>query len=164
MLKPKQQGREVLVTDSTEWLEWSLQRLVDDAGVPDESLFQSWLETALADAGPVSVNLRIVDEAEGWALNRQWRGKDGPTNVLSFPADMPLVDGRRVLGDIVLCAPVIAREAVQQGKVAGHHWAHLTIHGALHLLGYDHIEASAAERMEALEVDLLSRLGMANPY
>ena len=152
------------MTEQTDWLELNIQRLVADETLPDDAAFRGWLEVALADAGPVSINLRIVDEAEGWALNRQWRGKDSATNVLSFPADMPLIEGRRVLGDVVLCAPVVAREALHQGKDPLHHWAHLCVHGGLHLLGFDHTEADEAERMEAIEVERLAQLNVPNPY
>lgn len=152
------------MTEQADWLELNIQRLVADEAIPDDREFRRWLEVALADAGPVSLNVRIVDEAEGWALNRDWRGKDSATNVLSFPADMPLIEGRRVLGDIVLCAPVVAREAVQQGEQALHHWAHLCVHGGLHLLGFDHTDAEDAERMEAIEVERLAALNIPNPY
>ncbi len=145
-------------------IEVEIQRLVDDPGVPADALIHEWAGRALADAGAVAVNIRIVDEAEGWALNRQWRGKDSATNVLSFPAELATPDGVRVLGDVVLCAPVVLREAVEQGKRVADHWAHLVIHGLLHLLGFDHTESDQAERMEAREIELLADLGLGNPY
>jgi probable rRNA maturation factor len=145
-------------------IELEIQRLVDDPGVPDDQLIESWVAAALADQGDALVNLRVVGEAEGWALNRQWRGRDCATNVLSFPADAPEVDGKRILGDVVLCAPVVAREAVEQGKALQAHWAHLVLHGVLHLLGFDHIDGEHAEVMEAREIELLAGLGISNPY
>ncbi len=145
-------------------IELEVQRLLDAPDLPGDERIRSWVEHALIDQGSVLVNLRIVDHAEGWALNRQWRGKDSATNVLSFPAEHPAVGGVRVLGDIVLCAPVITREAAEQGKPPEAHWAHLVIHGLLHLLGHDHIHAPEANAMEAREIELLAGLGFANPY
>ena len=118
----------------------------------------------LADAPfALSISIRLADDAEVHELNRQWRGKDKPTNVLSFPAD-ETVDGVRLIGDLALCAPVIAREAAEQGKTTLAHHAHLTVHGVLHLLGYDHEDEAGAARMEALEIRILAGLGHANPY
>lgn len=145
-------------------IELEIQRQLDDRQLPEDEQIESWVRHALAGQGSVMVNIRIVDLAEGWALNRQWRGKDSATNVLSFPADIPAADGVRVLGDVVLCAPVIAREAAEQGKSSAAHWAHLVIHGLLHLLGFDHIHAQQAQAMEARETELLAGLGFANPY
>lgn len=120
-----------------------------------------WIRHALAVDGEITV--RIVGEAEGRQLNRSYRAKDYATNVLSFPAD-ETIDGVRLLGDLALCAPVIAREAGEQGKSVRAHHAHLTVHGVLHLLGHDHEDAAGAERMEALEIRILASLGYANPY
>lgn len=111
--------------------------------------------------------MRIVDEAESRALNHRFRDRDAPTNVLSFPAgdDLVLPEGEaRPLGDIVLCAPVVEREAALQGKPAGAHWAHLLVHGALHLLGYDHGNDADAAEMEALEIAVLAAGGLPDPY
>lgn len=136
-------------------------------GVPAPASFARWVRAALASMRRRGlVSIRVVDEAEGRALHRDYRQRDYPTNVLAFPAE-PLpkgVKGPRLLGDLVLCAPVVAREARAQGKRAADHWAHLTVHGTLHLVGYDHLEPAEAERMEALEVRILARLGIADPY
>ena len=144
--------------------ELEVQRLVDDPHIPDDNCFRGWVDAALEGAGACMVNLRIVDLAEGWALNREWRGKDAATNVLSFPADMPELDGKRILGDVVLCAPVIEQEASEQGKSLEAHWAHLVTHGLLHLLGFDHIKGTQAAAMETREIEILERLGFSNPY
>ncbi len=145
-------------------MELEIQREIDDPAVPEDRQIEAWVAQALAGESAVVLNVRVVDQAEGWALNRQWRGKDSATNVLSFPADIPTADGVRVLGDVVLCAPVIAREAVEQGKSLPAHWAHLVIHGVLHLLGFDHRQGPEAEVMEARETALLAGLGFPNPY
>lgn len=145
-------------------MELEIQRELEDPSVPDDLQIEAWVRHALGGDSAVMLNIRLVDQAEGWALNRQWRGKDYATNVLSFPAQVPAVDGLRVLGDVVLCAPVILREAVEQGKSPEAHWAHLVIHGVLHLLGFDHHDGPAAERMEAREKELLASLGFPNPY
>lgn len=108
------------------------------------------------------LGIRVVGASESRALNERWRGKPGPTNVLSFPAAPPLRD--RVIGDIVVCAPVVAREAREQGKSLSAHWAHMIIHGALHLLGFDHVHQADARRMESRERALLARLGIEDPY
>ncbi len=136
-------------------------------GVPAPASFARWVREALAGRRrPGLVSIRIVDEDEGRALNRDYRQRDYPTNVLSFRAD-PLPKGAKgphLLGDLVLCAPVVAREAREQGKRPADHWAHLTVHGTLHLIGFDHVEPAEAERMEAREVGILARLGIADPY
>lgn len=134
-------------------------------GVPAEEHLRDWVRLALAGrADNAELSVRVVDEAEITALNHQYRGKDYPTNVLSFPFEaMPGVESA-LLGDIVICAPVVAREAVEQGKPVESHWAHMVIHGALHLLGHDHHDAAEAERMERLETQLLEQLGFPDPY
>lgn len=139
----------------------------EGASVPPEASLQAWLGAALDAAGAdkdAEVSVCIVDEAEGQALNAQYRHKDYPTNVLSFPADIPAEVGIPLLGDLVVCAPVVAREAAEQGKSLEAHWAHMLVHGTLHLLGYDHIEEAEAEEMEALETGVLTQLGFPPPY
>lgn len=146
-------------------LELDLQ-LASNGQHPAEADFRRWCELALRQrSGDSELTIRLVDEDEGRELNRTWRHKDYPTNVLSFPADVP--DGLLdipLLGDLVICVPVVEREAAEQGKTPEAHWAHLVIHGCLHLLGYDHIEDAEAEEMESLERDLLAELGYPDPY
>ncbi|WP_333681283.1 rRNA maturation RNase YbeY [Dyella sp.] len=137
------------------------------AGVPSPASFRRWTEAALAGARrrrAAELSIRIVGTREGRALNRTYRGKDYATNVLSFPTDLPPGVRLPLLGDIAICAPVVRREAAEQDKPITHHWAHLTVHGVLHLLGYDHIEEAEAEKMEALETRVLKGLGIPNPY
>ncbi|RMG56623.1 MAG: rRNA maturation RNase YbeY [Gammaproteobacteria bacterium] len=135
-------------------------------GVPPEAEFERWLQAALEDLpGETSVVIRIVDEAESQALNAAYRGKDRPTNVLSFPFEPPPgLPAEAHLGDLVICAPVVRHEAAEQGKAEQAHWAHMVVHGVLHLRGFDHIQADEAERMEALERAILARLGYPDPY
>ena len=142
----------------------SIQRESESDSPPDDEDIRRFAAPALADLeGPV-LNLRIVDEPEGRELNRRWRERDYATNVLSFPADLPDAVGIHLLGDIVICAPVVEREAAEQGKPVHEHFAHLLIHGILHLRGFDHISARQAEVMEAREIRLLADLGIGNPY
>jgi probable rRNA maturation factor len=132
---------------------------------PDEEDIRRWIGTALQgrkDCAEVSV--RLVDEEEIAALNARYRDRQGSTNVLSFPAELPPGVDHPLLGDIVLCPAVINREAAQQHKTPQQHWSHMLIHGSLHLLGYDHVEPREAEEMEALETELLARLGLPCPY
>ncbi|MFO7306295.1 MAG: rRNA maturation RNase YbeY [Gammaproteobacteria bacterium] len=156
-------------------------------GVPHARRLAAWAEAAFAAAQsglsvvrhPLSLTIRIVGSAESRKLNRIWRGKDKPTNVLSFPAlDAACDDGafpapvpRRgsslvevPLGDLAICAPVVNREARLQRKEPSAHWAHMVVHGVLHLLGYDHESDEDAEQMEALEIRILARMGIGNPY
>ncbi|MHB9799167.1 rRNA maturation RNase YbeY [Pseudomonas sp. MT3] len=147
-------------------LELDLQVASDAPGLPSEAAFRRWCELALRQRQNDSeLTIRLVDEGEGRELNRTWRHKNYATNVLSFPADVPdeLLD-IPLLGDLVICAPVVTREAAEQGKSAEAHWAHLVIHGCLHLLGYDHIDDAEAEEMEGLERELLAELGHPDPY
>ncbi|MDC0000122.1 rRNA maturation RNase YbeY [Porticoccaceae bacterium] len=132
---------------------------------PDEDSMQRWVSAAVRnerDAAELSV--RLVDEQESATLNQQYRGKSGPTNVLSFPFDAVVPEPLPMLGDLVICAPVVVREAQEQNKTAEAHWAHMTVHGVLHLLGYDHVGDNDAEVMEALETDIIKGLGFPAPY
>lgn len=147
-------------------LELDLQIASEGANLPTEVQLRAWCEIALRQRTADSeLTIRLVDEAEGRELNHTWRHKDYATNVLSFPADVPdeLLD-IPLLGDLVICVPVVEREAAEQAKTLEAHWAHLVIHGCLHLLGYDHIEDEEAEEMEALERELLAELGHPDPY
>jgi len=140
---------------------------VPRAGLPAPASFRRWVEAALRGAKrrkPAELSIRIVDAAEGRTLNRDYRGKDYATNVLSFPAELPPGVVLPLIGDLAICAPVVLREAAEQGKLPRDHWAHLTVHGVLHLLGYDHIVETEAEAMEALETCILAGLGIADPY
>lgn len=138
-------------------------------GVPAAGSFAHWIETAVAvrRRGTWQVNVVLFDEKSARALNREYRGKDYATNVLSFPYGEPARAGNaapQLLGDIVICPAVVAREAAEQGKPLRNHFAHLTIHGVLHLLGHDHETDREAARMEALERRLLASLGIPDPY
>jgi probable rRNA maturation factor len=147
-------------------LELDLQIASEGADLPSEGQLRAWCAIALRQRTADSeLTIRLVDEAEGRELNNTWRHKDYATNVLSFPADVPdeLLD-IPLLGDLVICVPVVEREAAEQSKTPEAHWAHLVIHGCLHLLGYDHIEDEEAEEMEALERELLAELGHPDPY
>ena len=139
------------------------------AGVPAAVSFRKWVAAALEGRiREADLAIRIVDEKDGRALTHHYRGKDYATNVLSFPAELPegLPKGVKLplLGDLVLCAPVVAREAKEQGKPLNAHYAHLTVHGCLHLLGWDHEEPREAEAMEQLEREILAGLGLPDPY
>ena len=136
-------------------------------GLPAAMSFRAWAQAALAGAkrrASTTLSIRVVDTPEGRQLNRRYRHKDYATNVLSFPAELPRGLKLPLLGDLVICAPVVAREAAEQGKNLRDHYAHLTIHGVLHLLGYDHETPAEAERMEMLERRILAGLGIADPY
>ena len=142
-----------------------------DNWVPTQKQCEGWLNCGLqiAQQGkPCSISLSFVDAASSQSLNKDYRGKDKPTNVLSFPAEFPSELAEQVefypLGDIVICAAVVEEEACQQGKDLTAHWAHLTIHGLFHLLGYLHDQQSNADEMEKLEISTLERLGIPNPY
>lgn len=139
-----------------------------DTALPVIEDFQRWADVAWCETGVAEVVIRLVNEAESRNLNHQYRGKDSATNILSFPMEVPdemaaMVD-EIMLGDLVICAPVVAQEAIEQNKILMHHWAHMVIHGMLHLQGYDHITDDEAEEMERLEIKLLQQLGMTNPY
>jgi probable rRNA maturation factor len=137
---------------------------------PDADTISGWVATSVATAaGPSAFELsvRIVDSVEMQALNGEFRSRHQPTNVLSFPAGaisgLP-PDAEVPLGDIVICDEVVCREATEQGKPLGHHWAHMIVHGSLHLLGFDHEEEGEAARMEGLEIAILANFGIPNPY
>ncbi len=144
----------------------------DTGDLPDEEQLRNWVLSALqavdSSAGKdFELSVRLVDEDEARQLNSRYRNKDKATNVLSFPFEdfdgLP-EDMVRPLGDIVVCAPVVAQEASQQKKALLDHWAHMVIHGTLHLLGYDHQDEAKADTMETLEIDILRGFGIENPY
>ncbi len=135
------------------------------AGLPAANSFRRW--AAAAAQGRIKradLAIRLVDAKEGRALNRHYRGRDYATNVLSFPVELPEGVTLPLLGDLVICAPVVAKEALEQGKPLSAHYAHLTIHGVLHLLGLDHEDEREAEAMEQIERDILATLGLPDPY
>ncbi|HSC76825.1 MAG TPA: rRNA maturation RNase YbeY [Pseudomonadales bacterium] len=133
--------------------------------VPADELFSCWVNTALDGLRTrADIAIRIVDETESAALNGQYRQKKSATNVLSFPSDLPEDCDPPILGDLAICAAVVVREASEQQKPLAAHWAHMVIHGSLHLLGFDHIEDTDADIMEAREIAILHTLGFANPY
>jgi probable rRNA maturation factor len=133
--------------------------------LPAPGDFRRWTEAALTGRrAEAELSIRLVDEAESRELNRHYRGKDRPTNVLSFPADLPPVVRSPLLGDLVICAPLVAQEAREQDKEPLHHWAHLVVHGVLHLVGYDHQNETEAATMEAAEREILAGIGLPDPY
>ncbi len=136
--------------------------------IPAADQFEQWAAAALLKyRGRAELTIRIVDEEEGSELNEQYRKKSGPTNVLSFPFEAPETPddiGQDWLGDLVICAPVVNREATEQAKQLFSHWAHLVVHGVLHLLGFDHIDEAEASEMELYEIEILKGLGISNPY
>ncbi|MDH5358850.1 MAG: rRNA maturation RNase YbeY [Gammaproteobacteria bacterium] len=136
-----------------------------DGQCPKIEQFQQWAEAALQSVTEdCELSIRVVHERESAELNSTYRDKTGPTNVLSFPFDSPVPMDPRLLGDLIICGPAVEKEAQEQQKVINHHWAHLVVHGCLHLLGYDHIEDDEAEVMEALEVKILQSLAISDPY
>lgn len=146
-------------------LQVDIIRDVDTQGLPDDEAFKRWAELAAEGrAKDAELCIRIVDAAESQRLNSEFRGIDKPTNVLSFPFEAPPGIPVNILGDLAICSEVMQREAKEQGKLEEHHWAHLVIHGVLHLLGFDHIKNVDAEVMEALETKLLAHLGISDPY
>lgn len=148
----------------TKSIELCLQNASSAADVPAAREFEKWLEGALQALPSAILTIRIVDEVESAELNQRYRQKAGATNVLSFPAELPEEVDLPLLGDLVICAPLVQSEAAAQGKAVTAHWAHLVIHGCLHLLGYDHNETAAAAEMESLETRLLQQLGLPDPY
>ncbi len=144
-----------------------IQNVSTSANLPSEQQIQLWVDTALTEINrDTEIVVRIVDEAESAELNLTYRHKQGATNILSFPVEIPEgIDLELdLLGDLVVCAPVLEQEAQQQGKALEHHWAHIIMHGVLHLLGYDHLDDDQAEEMENKEITLLHTLHIDNPY
>ena len=136
-----------------------------ESGLPTAEQIEQWATAAVQpQSDEVEMSVRIVDEAESHALNLNYRGKDRPTNVLSFPFECPDEVELPLLGDLVICRQVVEREAQEQDKPVMAHWAHMVVHGSLHLLGYDHIEDDEAEEMESLETQIMTGLGFADPY
>jgi probable rRNA maturation factor len=148
-------------------IELDVQRASNATDLPSDQQLLQWVQAALAAAEltePAELTIRIVDSEEGQALNRDYRQRDYATNVLSFPFDAEIELPVQLLGDLVICAPVVAREAIEQNKSVLAHWAHMVVHGSLHLLGYDHMDDDDAVTMESLEVAIMATLGFANPY
>lgn len=149
-----------------------LQEASEHSNIPTLSQLSLWVDAALAMSlqdqqeheQEYELTIRVVDEEESQSLNSQYRGKDKPTNVLSFPFEAPAEIELNLLGDLVICAPIVAQEAKEQSKKEIAHWAHMVIHGTLHLQGYDHIEDEEADEMEALEIKILDKLGFPDPY
>lgn len=143
-----------------------LQVAVEDVYVPEAALFQRWVEnlSEWLAISPEMLTIRVVDTEESQSLNKHYRGKDAPTNVLSFPSQLPEFVEPDYLGDLVICATVVDVEAHEQDKAVDAHWAHMLVHGVLHLMGYDHIEDAEAEEMEALETRMIIAMGYAAPY
>jgi len=180
------------LTRGTNTLNVTVQFATRRTGVPHATSLTKWANAAYASLGArapagLPLTIRIVSALESRTLNRTWRGKDKPTNVLSFPATdfgldargagqkritkaasnlarAPWPEPHALLGDLAICAPVVAREAREQGKTSQAHWAHMVVHGVLHLLGYDHENDDDADVMEAREVKILAQFGYANPY
>ncbi len=150
-------------------VEFEVQRVSKSASIPGDEQFELWAKAALAEKEKdFSLVIRVVDEPEAQRFNREYRNKDYATNILSFPAELP--EGlpadikQSQLGDLLICAPVVTREATEQHRPEADHWAHLVVHGVLHLLGYDHQQGDEAEEMESLEIEILAKLGVSNPY
>lgn len=142
----------------------------DEVEPPSIPQMERWVKLALENSNgadrmqDAEMTIRIVDEQEITELNQQYRKKNGPTNVLSFPFESDVELDIPLLGDLVICASIVAKEAQEQNKSLQAHWAHMIIHGTLHLLGYDHMTESEASEMESKEIDLLQQLGFSNPY
>jgi probable rRNA maturation factor len=146
-------------------LEVDVQIASDEDDLPDPAELRAWATAAVSSLQhDAELTIRIVDEAESAGLNSSYRKKSAATNVLSFPFEPPPGVNISLLGDIVICAPVVRREAEEQSKSLSSHWAHMIVHGALHLLGYEHELASDADKMEAIETRILGELGFDNPY
>jgi len=137
--------------------------------LPEQAQFEAWVSATIIAASEqirdeAELTIRIVDSEESQELNHQYRGKDKSTNVLSFPFQNPPGITLPLLGDLVVCKAVVEKEATEQQKPLISHWAHMTIHGTLHLLGFDHIEEDEAEAMESIETKLMIELGYSDPY
>jgi len=150
-------------------IDLEIQRAITVTGIPEDGQFRLWVEAALKGTDKdARLTIRVVDEHEAWQFNRDYRQRDYATNVLSFPAELPESLPAEVrepqIGDLLICAPVVAREAEEQKRPAVDHWAHLTIHGILHLIGYDHEGTDDAVAMESLETEILAKLGIPDPY
>lgn len=146
-------------------IELELQIASEAQTLPHPSQFKEWVSRTLANSyDDLEITIRIVDEAEMIHLNKTFRKKNAPTNVLSFPAELNPQFGIHSLGDVIICAPVVQRESEKTGISILEHWAHMVVHGILHLLGYDHIEKNDAIKMESLETEILTDLGFAAPY
>lgn len=142
-----------------------IQRIFESPNQPSDTQLELWVNTVLTNIDDdFELTIRIVDEMESEQLNETYRHKKGSTNILSFPFEVPEGMELNLLGDLVICAPVLEREAQEQNKSLHNHWAHIVIHGTLHLLGYDHIEDEEAQEMEAKEIELLQTLSIPNPY
>lgn len=142
-----------------------LQIAIDSDRLPSQAQFETWVRLALGNTMLMAeLTIRLVDKRESQMLNHTYRGKDKPTNVLSFPFESPAEVELPLLGDLVICVPVVETEALQQNKTLESHWAHMVVHGCLHLLGYDHIDDAEAEEMESLETQLIESIGFPNPY
>lgn len=146
-------------------VELEIQRAIDAPDLPEDDAFRQWVAAALGNRREAAaLTIRLVDAEEGRELNHAYRQKDYATNVLSFPLTLPEAVEIPYIGDLAICAPVVAREAGEQGKPARAHWAHMTVHGVLHLLGFDHQNSAEAREMEGLERQIMAALGFADPY
>ena len=145
-------------------IELSVSDDVNKLNLPSEENFQHWAQSSYAGNNEVVASLQIVSSDEMQVLNKDYRGKDKPTNVLSFPMELPEEVGINILGDLALCDEVIKSEAEEQGKQVEAHWAHMVVHGMLHLQGYDHIGDDEANVMETKEIEIMKALGFENPY
>ncbi|KJY80177.1 rRNA maturation RNase YbeY [Vibrio nigripulchritudo] len=147
-------------------IELDLQLAVENEnGLPSEAQLNEWLTKTVSQfQKDAEVTIRIVDEEESHQLNHEYRGKDKPTNVLSFPFEVPPGIEMDLLGDLIICKQVVELEAKEQEKTVLAHWAHMVVHGSLHLLGYDHIEDEEAEEMESLETEIMQSMGFEDPY
>ncbi|MEZ9051722.1 rRNA maturation RNase YbeY [Vibrio sp. 10N.247.311.64] len=147
-------------------IELDLQLAVEnEQGLPTEQDIQLWLDKTIPQfQEKAELTVRIVDTQESHQLNHEYRGKDKPTNVLSFPFEAPPGIELDLLGDLIICRQVVEKEAEEQSKPLLAHWAHMVVHGSLHLLGYDHIEDDEAEEMESLETEIMQSMGFEDPY